>query len=161
MVVRAKPPLSRRESQVAELAAVGQSTSEIANLLVVSPETIKTHLRNIFRKCQVHNRAELAAWRYGRSTLTGAMRGDTDNRGGQTTSKALHWNRAVPRMALAAIIAVMTLTPVASASNLEMIITPDIAESAESARTRWPDQGLEPHFEGNGVTLSNGEALKN
>src|SRR3990172_606494 len=55
-------PLSTREVELAELAARGMPSKEIASRLFISPETVKTHLRNIFRKCGVRSRGELAAW---------------------------------------------------------------------------------------------------
>jgi DNA-binding NarL/FixJ family response regulator len=46
---------------VAELAAAGLTTPEIAERLVVSPNTVGTHLTNVYRKLGVHERAGLAA----------------------------------------------------------------------------------------------------
>ncbi len=59
--------LSRREADIVELVAQGQRTKEIAILLSLSPNTIKTHLKDIFRKCWVRNRTELAGWWRGTS----------------------------------------------------------------------------------------------
>ena len=53
--------LSGRERQVLQLAATGKSTSEIAELLVLSPGTVKTHLQRIFRKLDVRDRAAAVA----------------------------------------------------------------------------------------------------
>lgn len=59
---QAGQPLSERERQVAELVARGLTTREIAEALFLSVPTVKSHLREIFRKCGLRNRAELAAW---------------------------------------------------------------------------------------------------
>ncbi len=54
--------LSSREREVAALVAQGLTTKEIAESLFLSVSTVKGHLKEIFRKCGVRNRAELAAW---------------------------------------------------------------------------------------------------
>ncbi len=53
-------PLSARERDVLELIADGQSNKEIARALGLSPETIKSHVKNIFGKLSVANRAQAA-----------------------------------------------------------------------------------------------------
>ncbi|MFV0524505.1 MAG: DNA-binding response regulator [Acidimicrobiales bacterium] len=55
-------PLSARESQVASLMAEGRTNAEIAELLVVSPETVKTYASRLFRKLGARNRTQVAAW---------------------------------------------------------------------------------------------------
>lgn len=51
--------LTDRERQVFFLAAEGRRNSEIAKQLILSEETIKTHLRNIYGKLGLGNKAEL------------------------------------------------------------------------------------------------------
>jgi len=51
-------PLTRRESQVLEMMANGSSRTMIANELFVDPETIKTHVKNIYFKLNVHSKAD-------------------------------------------------------------------------------------------------------
>lgn len=49
---------SERELRVAELLVSGKSNRQIAEDLVVSPETVKTHVKKILRKLGAQNRAE-------------------------------------------------------------------------------------------------------
>jgi LuxR family maltose regulon positive regulatory protein len=48
--------LSDRERDVLRLLALGRSGPEIADVLVVAPSTIKTHLKSIYAKLDVHSR---------------------------------------------------------------------------------------------------------
>jgi LuxR family maltose regulon positive regulatory protein len=50
--------LTRRESEVLALLAEGLSNKEIAEKLFVSPDTIKTHVKHIFKKLNVKRRME-------------------------------------------------------------------------------------------------------
>lgn len=52
--------LTRREVEVLDLAARGASDKEIAEALVVSLHTVKSHMRNILAKLQVGSRQEAA-----------------------------------------------------------------------------------------------------
>ena len=52
--------LTGRELQIAELVVDRQTNPEIAGELFLSPKTVETHLRNIFRKVGVTSRVELA-----------------------------------------------------------------------------------------------------
>jgi DNA-binding NarL/FixJ family response regulator len=52
------PDLTEREREVLELIARGKNNSDIAELLVVSPKTVRNHITNIFSKLQVADRAE-------------------------------------------------------------------------------------------------------
>src|SRR5438309_1548558 len=48
--------LTRREWEIAHLAAQGLTNRQIAERLVIAPLTVKTHLQNIFAKLDVHSR---------------------------------------------------------------------------------------------------------
>lgn len=51
--------LSRREGEIVEKVLQGKRDKVIAEELYISPRTVDTHLRNIFRKCEVSSRMEL------------------------------------------------------------------------------------------------------
>jgi DNA-binding CsgD family transcriptional regulator len=53
--------LSRREREVAELVAAGNTNPAIAGMLYLSRKTVEGHLRRIFAKLEVSSRAQLAA----------------------------------------------------------------------------------------------------
>lgn len=50
--------LSARQAEVMKLYAEGHSYDDIADVLYISPETVKTTIRNAFRKAGVHSLAE-------------------------------------------------------------------------------------------------------
>ena len=52
--------LRPREQTILELYADGLSTAEIAELLVISPHTVRTHVKLAMRRLGVHKRAEAA-----------------------------------------------------------------------------------------------------
>ena len=53
--------LTRRQRQVLELLSEGRTTREIAAALDLSTETVRTHLKQIYRQLGVHSREEATA----------------------------------------------------------------------------------------------------
>ncbi len=53
--------LTGREREIVMLIALGSDTGEIAAQLHVSPETVRSHVRNAMAKLDVHTRAQLVA----------------------------------------------------------------------------------------------------
>ena len=51
--------LTARETEVFSLWASGHGAKSIEEKLVLSPATVRTHVRHIYEKCDVHSRAEL------------------------------------------------------------------------------------------------------
>ena len=63
---RGRPPggwasLTPTELRVVELVAEGLTNPQIAERMFISPGTVKTHVAHVFRKVDVHSRAELSA----------------------------------------------------------------------------------------------------
>jgi PAS domain S-box-containing protein len=62
-----RPRLTPRQREILELIASGLSTAEVARELTLSPETVRNHLRSVFRELRAHSRVEaiVAAQRLG------------------------------------------------------------------------------------------------
>lgn len=60
MGIKEKFSLTGREKEILGLLLKGKSNKEIADLMYVSTETVKTHLQNIYRKLGVKSRMEAA-----------------------------------------------------------------------------------------------------
>jgi DNA-binding NarL/FixJ family response regulator len=53
-----KSPLTPRELEVLELLASGKSYSSIADQIFVDKETVRSHIKNIYLKLEVHSKAD-------------------------------------------------------------------------------------------------------
>jgi DNA-binding NarL/FixJ family response regulator len=53
--------LTEREKEILQLLIKGNSYKEIAAAIFISVETLNSHIKNIYRKLNVHSRSELAA----------------------------------------------------------------------------------------------------
>ena len=62
------PPSAREITVLAGIAA-GLSNSDIAHELIISEETVETHVRHLLWKLEAHNRAHAVAIGYQRSLL--------------------------------------------------------------------------------------------
>lgn len=56
------PQLTKREQTIVHLVSSGAQNKEIAELLHISPNTVKTHIYSLFRKTSSRNRIELLTW---------------------------------------------------------------------------------------------------
>lgn len=61
--------VTARHLDILRLVAGGQSTRQIAQLLRLSEDTVKTHLRHAFLALEVHTRAQAVAEAYRRGLL--------------------------------------------------------------------------------------------
>jgi DNA-binding CsgD family transcriptional regulator len=65
--------LTESERRVAELAASGLKNREVAAQLYLSPKTVEATLARVYRKLEIHSRAELGARLGGEKRLPGQM----------------------------------------------------------------------------------------
>jgi DNA-binding CsgD family transcriptional regulator len=67
-----RPPLTRREREILALLAEGMSGAQIAEKLVLSPETVRTHVRNAMAKLGASTRSQAVALALQREEISGA-----------------------------------------------------------------------------------------
>ena len=60
-----KPALTEREREILSMISAGATNAEIADRLVISQSTVKSHVKNILRKLGVRNRTHAAARYFG------------------------------------------------------------------------------------------------
>jgi len=58
----ARATLTRREREILALISTGASNDEVADGLGISPNTVRTHIYNLYRKIDVPNRMQAALW---------------------------------------------------------------------------------------------------
>jgi LuxR family maltose regulon positive regulatory protein len=51
-------PITAREREVLELWARGLQQKKVAEILSLSPGTVKKHLRNVYKKLNAHNKVQ-------------------------------------------------------------------------------------------------------
>ncbi len=68
-----RPPLTRREREILGLLAEGMSGAQIAEKLVLSPETVRTHVRNAMAKLGASTRSQAVALALQRDELAGRV----------------------------------------------------------------------------------------
>jgi len=69
-----QPVLSRREQEILALLAEGYRNKEIAALLSVCENTIRSHVASLYRKIQVTGRVEAALYYFGKGRKNGRPR---------------------------------------------------------------------------------------
>jgi DNA-binding CsgD family transcriptional regulator len=81
-------PLSVREREILGLLAGGESGAQIAEALVLSPETVRTHIRNAMSKLGATSRAQAVAIAVQRNEIGGeaGASGDELDRGGDSSA---------------------------------------------------------------------------
>ena len=59
-----EPHLTPAERRVLDRLVLGESVGEIARALHLTPDTVKTHLHNLYARHDVHTAHGLVAWAY-------------------------------------------------------------------------------------------------
>ena len=62
--------LSEREAEVLKLVAEGLTNEEIAERLIITKATAKTHLHRIMSKLRMRTRGKLIAWFYNHGRIS-------------------------------------------------------------------------------------------
>ena len=73
--------LTPRETEILELMAKGKSSEDIATMLTMSPNTLRTHTQNVLTKLGVHSKMEalVLAIRHGKVATVDVTETDTDD----------------------------------------------------------------------------------
>jgi DNA-binding NarL/FixJ family response regulator len=83
--VRRLSRLTTREREVLTLLAQGGDNDSIAQVLVISPQTARTHIQNVLVKLGVHSRLEAAALAIHNGLLSEPVGSDGEMAGSDVT----------------------------------------------------------------------------
>lgn len=80
-VTRATPALTRREQQILALVATGKSNQEIAQVLYITPGTVRVHVHAILHKLDVPDRVQAAGMALKRKLISKDLLPNESERG--------------------------------------------------------------------------------
>lgn len=63
--------LTRRELEILVLVVDGMTYEQVAERLILAPCTVRTHMKNIYKKLQIKSQAQLFKWFYVQMGRTG------------------------------------------------------------------------------------------
>ena len=144
-------PLTARELEIVKLVATGATNQQIALELVISVNTVKVHLRNIFQKLGVESRTEATTYavRQGWVVLEGMPPPGEEEAPPLPTERIGPWQR-VSFVATALLVAVLAFfPPTRNASDRADSPFTDHATGAlsgapDAASTRWETRAQMP-----------------
>jgi DNA-binding CsgD family transcriptional regulator len=61
--------LTQREIEIIRLLALGNTSHQVSKVLTISPHTVDTHRKNIFRKLEINSIADLVRFAHESSIL--------------------------------------------------------------------------------------------
>jgi DNA-binding NarL/FixJ family response regulator len=79
LYVKKKYHMTNRELQVSKLVCRGYNNEDIAVELKITPGTVKTHIRNIYRRVRIKNKIQMVLKFVETATKFAAMSGTTSN----------------------------------------------------------------------------------
>ena len=135
-------PLSVREMEVVRLVVEGRSNRQISDDLLVTSDTVKTHLRNIFRKCEVRNRAELVAWWFERFNRTAERVGATGK--GYPSESRYSRRPAISRLSLPVLIVSLAFVPLFADPGVAVRAFPGAIVSSRASGVPWSSGSVIP-----------------